>query len=322
MRRRLAFMFLVSTLSIPADAQVRQVDQRLGEAQQLLGREVQRKHIAGAVAVVTERGRTVLQTAIGSHETGGGRPMRTDTLFRIASMTKPVTSVAVMMLVEDGKIRLDDAVSHYIPEFASMFVVAPGSAESTRTPATRSITIRDLLTHTSGLSYVFLGLEPHGRLYEKCGLCEGLFDSPLTLAESTRLLARQPLAAQPGTKWIYSLSTDVLGRVIEVASGQTFDAFVTERLLQPLGMTDTHFVVPPDKVNRLAKVQRPRADHVAETVGEGLQRAGTARFTTTYQFAGRSRYRSGGAGLVSTAPDYLRFLKMLLAAVNWKESVF
>ena len=313
MRRQIALVIFVSGLAAPAIAQVRRADPRLTDAQQVLELAVRQKHIAGAVAIVTERGRTVLETAVGSHEVESGPRMRMDTLFRIASMTKPITSAAVMMLVEDGKLRLDDAVSKYIPEFAAMSVVVPGQGIQSRAPAERSITIRDLLTHTSGITYGFLGQDPHARLYEEAGLCEGLFDSPLTLAESTQRLAQQPLVAQPGTVWNYSMSTDVLGRVIEAASGQDFAAFIADRLLRPLSMNDTHFIVPATKLNRMAKVQRPGDNKIAETVGEGLQRAGMSTYTTTYQFPGRSRYRSGGAGLVSTAPDYVRFLKMLLS---------
>ena len=231
--------------------------------------------------------------------------MTRDSLFRIASMTKPVTTVGVMMLREQGRIRLDDSVAEFLPEFAEMHVVSPSTdGGSTPEPARRAITIRDLLTHTSGLTYGFFGQQPHAGLYEKSGLCEGLGRSQLTLADSVSLLARQPLTQHPGSGWQYGLSTDVLGRVIEVVSGQPFDEFVRQRILKPLKMHDTHFVVPEAKLDRLATLYRPGEDDRIE--------ANPDRAVTEMHDPGRSNYRSGGAGLVSTAADYHRFLSMLL----------
>ena len=180
--------------------------------------------------------------------------MRENTIFRIASMSKPITSVAIMMLYEEGKLRLNDPVSRFIPAFKQQRVAGEnGAIENAR----RGMTIRDLLTHRSGLSYGFLNAGPVGNGYRTSGVVDGLTTTDMTLAEGIDKLAAQPLMSQPGAAWNYSLSTDVLGRVVEVASNQPFDVFLRERIFKPLGMIDTDFVVTDAKWSRLATVYSP-----------------------------------------------------------------
>jgi CubicO group peptidase (beta-lactamase class C family) len=226
-------------------------------------------------------------------------------------MTKPVTSVAVMMLFEDGKLALDDPVSKYIPEFANPKVVA----EKGPRPASREITIRDLLTHTSGLGYD--NTEKIGGLYTKAGIESGVCRSSVSLDKNIRRLAGIPLLFDPGEQFNYGMSTDVLGLVVERASGMKLDEFIEKRICEPLGMDDTFFHVPAEKRGRLA------ATFVADgTDGAGLRELGDSeqirnsiwrvRMSPDHAFAPSHRYISGGGGLSSTAEDYLRFCQMIL----------
>jgi CubicO group peptidase (beta-lactamase class C family) len=273
---------------------------------------VERKEVGGAVGLLIRDGKVVYLDAVGSRDEGV--PMTADTIFRIASMTKPVTSVAAMMLVEDGKISLDDPVSKYIPEFKDPKVLVAGTAEkgSPETkPAASEITVRQLLNHTSGLTYRFFGGEL-GNLYAKAGVCDGLSEAEGTNEDNTRKIASQPLAFSPGTSWNYSLSTDVLGRVIEVASGRSLDAFFRERIFGPLKMVDTGFVVPPEKKARLAALFEAGPDKTAHRASDEAKTQGTLVYSASYPYSGPRTLFSGGAGLTSTATDYARFLRMLL----------
>ncbi|MDP2389158.1 MAG: serine hydrolase domain-containing protein, partial [Acidobacteriota bacterium] len=196
---------------------------------------VDRKEAGGIVTLIARDGKVVDVTAVGYQDVAGKTPMRTDTLFRIASMTKPVTSVAVMMLYEEGKLLLTDPASKFIPAFKSSRVLE-GAAEAP-VAARRGINLRDLLTHRSGITYGFINGGPVGGGYRKNGVTDGLAVTNMTLAEAIDKLAAEPLIAQPGAAWNYSLSTDVLGRVVEVASGMPFQVFIRERILKPLRMT-------------------------------------------------------------------------------------
>jgi CubicO group peptidase (beta-lactamase class C family) len=219
-------------------------------------------------------------------------------------MTKPVTSVAIMMLLEDGKLLLSDPVSRFIPAFREMRVLAPRASTSDgddagTVPAQRQITIDDLLTHTSGLVYGFAERGPVGEMYRKSGVYDGLGGKrPESLARQMELLARQPLKFQPGTAYTYSIGIDVLGRIVEVASGQSLEEFFRTRIFEPLGMRDTTFSLPAAKASRLTTL------HALEK-GALVRAAEQGNFTNVTYF-------SGGAGLVSTGRDYLRFAQMLL----------
>ena len=219
---------------------------RIGPAMQAY---VDDGRLAAVVTMVARRGQVVHWEAVGTRDTATGDPVERDDIFRIYSMTKPVTSVAVMMLVEEGKVALDDPVSKFVPEFADVEVLGDGGE---RVAADRPMTVEHLLTHTSGLTYGFFGDSAVDRLYNQA--------NPLTLAEDLedfgRRVAELPLIASPGARWNYSVSTDVLGRVVEVASGQAFDAFVEERILDPLGMDDTAFWVSEEKRGRFMATTR------------------------------------------------------------------
>ena len=269
---------------------------------------VDRRDVAGVVTLVRRDNKLVDIHATGYQDIESKTPMRTDTIFRIASMTKPMTSVAVMMLYEEGKLFLTDPVSRFIPAFKSMQVLEPKAEKPV--PATRAITIRDLLSHRSGLTYGFLNGGPVGNGYRKNGVADGLSITPLTLAEGIDKLAAEPLIAQPGAAWNYSLSTDVLGRVVEVVSGQPFDAFMRDRIIKPLKMVDTDFTVPEAKWSRFATVYSPDPAGGIRPMKDP-ETFGNATFSPIAYYKSRT-YFSGGAGLVSTAADYARFAQMLL----------
>lgn len=276
---------------------------------------VERQHIAGGVALLARHGKIGHLQAIGWRDAEAKKAMTPDTLFRIASMTKPVTSVAIMMLVEDGKVRLDDPVSKYIPEFKEPKVLVPNPRDAERyalKPATREITIHDLLTHTSGLTYRLWGRKPFAALYREGGVSDGLMHPQGTSADNVRRLAKQPLLFQPGSAWEYSLSTDVLGVVVEAASGKNLATFFRERLFRPLKMRDTFFFVPEAKRERLATVYLLGADRKLRPIGDKPVTLAELVISATYPCEKDGKYFSGGAGLVSTARDYTRFLQMLL----------
>ena len=269
---------------------------------------VDRRDVAGVVTLVMRDGKTVDVHATGFQDIGSSTPMRTDTIFRIASMTKPMTSVAVMMLYEEGRLFLTDPVSRFIPAFKSMSVLEQGSDKPV--PARRAITIRDLLSHRSGLTYGFLNGGAVGNGYRRNGVTDGLSTSTLTLAEGIDKLAAEPLIAQPGAAWNYSLSTDVLGRVVEVASGQPFEVFMRDRIIRPLKMADTDFVIPESKWPRVATVYSPDGAGGLRPM-QDPETFGNATFSPIAYYKSRT-YFSGGAGLTSTAADYARFAQMLL----------
>ena len=269
---------------------------------------VDRHEAAGIVTLVAREGKVVDVHASGFQDVESRTPMRPDTIFRIASMSKPITSVAVMMLFEEGKLQLTDPVSRYIPAFRSMRVAA---ADGSTTPATRQITIRDLLSHRSGLSYGFLNGGPVGAAYRKEGVTDGLTTTTMTLAEGIDKLAAQPLMSQPGAAWNYSLSADVLGRVVEIVSGMSFDAFLRERILQPLDMVDTSFVIPDSKWPRVATVYSPDGQGGIRPMKDP-ETFGNTNMSPVASYKAPKTYFSGGAGLTSTARDYARFANMLL----------
>lgn len=268
---------------------------KLKEARQAVQALVDQKEVAGAVLAVARRGKVVQLDAVGVMDVASGQPMKPDTIFRIFSMTKPVTSVAAMMLVEAGKIQLDDPVAKYVPEFKALRVHT-GKGDET-VAAKRAMTVRDLLRHTSGLTYGFFSATPVDKLYQT----HKILDRDDSLQDLVAKLGKIPLLHQPGTRFHYSVSTDVLGRVVEVASGQTLDVFFAERIFKPLAMNDTGFTVPNEKLARFA-----------------AQHAGARGALKVTETAAESRYRkpprllSGGGGLVSTARDYLRFCQMVL----------
>lgn len=255
--------------------------------------------IAGAVAVVARHGRVVYVQSVGMADIASGRAMSSTALFRIASMTKPITAVAVMRLIEDGKVRLDDPVSKFIPRFAAVRVYAGGgAAHPTLIAPKRAITIQDLLTHTAGLTYGFFGNSPVDSIYMASN---DVMNSAQTLAQFADSIAGLPLMFSPGERWNYSMALDVLGRVVEVAAGVPFDRYLDERIFKPLRMTETGFHVPAAQRERVVSVYARGADG---------RLAGDAKLDRLYT---DGQFLSGGGGLVSSVADYLRFAQMLAA---------
>jgi CubicO group peptidase (beta-lactamase class C family) len=269
---------------------------------------VDRHDVGGVVTLIAREGKVADVHATGFQDVESRRPMQVETIFRIASMTKPITTVAVMMLEEEGKLFLTDPVSKYIPAFKGQRVAEGG----TTVPARREITIRDLLSHRSGLSYGFLNGGPVGEAYRKEGVTDGLTVTSMSLQQGIDKLAAQPLMAQPGSAWNYSLSTDVLGRVVEVVSGMSFDAFLRDRIIGPLGMTDTAFVVPDPKWSRFSTVYSPDGNGGIRPMKDPEEAFGNAHLSQFAWYKGPKTYFSGGAGLTSTIQDYARFAQMLL----------
>lgn len=282
----------------------------LAEITTLMQAQVADEKLAGAVALVARRGKIAYLQVAGHQDREAELPMDTHSIFRIASMTKPITSVAVLMLYDDGLIQLDDPVSKYIPEFARPTVLRPGKTLDQAVPAQTEITIRHLITHTSGLTYHW---DTHlGHLYKAADITHGLVQDDSTLEEKMKKLARIPLLHDPGEAWTYGLSTDVLGRVVEVASGQNLKAFFAERIFEPLGMQDTFFFVPDGKLSRLATVYAPKPTGGLKPLGSELVVEGSLVYRADHPYEGQRRYFSGGGGLCSTVTDYWRFAQMLL----------
>ncbi len=283
---------------------------RLADITTLMHAQVQDKKLAGAVALVSRHGKIAYLEAVGKQDTETGEAMDTHTIFRIASMTKPITSVAALMLYDDGLINLDDPVSRYIPEFRNPSVLRPGQTPDQAAPACREITIKHLLTHTSGLTYQW---DSHlGPLYRAANITHGIVQDDNVLEDKMKDLARMPLLHDPGEVWTYGLSTDVLGRVVEVASGKSLQAFLAARIFEPLGMKDTHFFISDDKLTRLATVYASRPTGGLKRLDSELVTEGSFVYNANHPYTGRRSYFSGGGGLCSTVTDYWRFAQMLL----------
>jgi CubicO group peptidase (beta-lactamase class C family) len=280
--------------------------ERLGRMHRGMQALIDRKEAGGIVTLVARDGKIVDVHSNGFQDVESKTPMRESTIFRIASMSKPITSVAIMMLYEEGKLRLNDPVSRFIPAFKQQRVATEGGATEN---ARRGITIRDLLTHRSGISYGFLNAGAVGNAYRTNGVVDGLTTTDMTTEQGIDKLAGQPLMSQPGAAWNYSLSTDVLGRVVEVASGQPFDVFLRERIFKPLGMVDTDFVVPDAKWSRFATVYSPDGNGIRPM--KDPESFGNTHMSPLAYYKPGKKYFSGGAGLTSTIRDYARFALML-----------
>ena len=282
--------------------------ERIGAAVQ---RSIDDKRIAGALTLVVRRGQVAWLKAQGMEDREAGKAMRADAIFRICSMTKPITSVAVMMLYEEGHFLLGDPVSKYLPEFKNAKVlVQPATGAPYSIPATTEITIRDLLRHTSGITYQWNPVL--GPLYKNANVASGLLPYNGTLEDSVKRLAGVPLLFNPGERWEYGLSVDVLGRLIEVIAGKTLDQFLGERIFVPLGMKDTYFYPPDDKIDRLAAVYTYYPDKGLNRFPDTPITEGPFSYSADYPYRGPKKLFSGGAGLVSTAADYARFCQMML----------
>lgn len=266
----------------------------------------------GGAALVIRNNKIVYYKAVGFNDKEMKVAMQKDQIFRIASQTKAITSVAIMILFEEGKLLLDDAVSKYIPAFAKQQVLDKFNAADTSyttVPAKKEITIRELLTHTSGLGYAQIGSREANAIYAKSNITAGIGVKDDKLLDAMNRLAKLPLMHQPGEKWTYGLNTDLLGCLVEVISGMSLDEFFRTRIFEPLAMTDTYFSIPKNKAWRLAKLYRE--DSTGKLVKATANMLNGKTITPDYPLEG-STYYSGGAGLSSTIYDYAVFLQMLL----------
>jgi CubicO group peptidase (beta-lactamase class C family) len=257
--------------------------------------------LAGLITMVARRGQLVHFNTCGMADIKRETRMAPDTIFRFYSMTKPLTSTAIMMLYEEGRFQLDDPITRYLPCFKDMRVAVGGMRGKLETvPAERDITFRDLLTHTSGLTYGFMEATPVDAQYRERGV--DFQTSDKTLAEVVEIAADVPLIAQPGAEWNYSIATDVLGHLVAVISGKPFDQYLRERVTGPLGMVDTEFHVPADKLSRFAANYTIMPDGRLMLIDDPQKSI----------FGKQREICSGGGGLVSTATDYMRFCRMML----------
>ena len=269
--------------------------------------------IPGAVALIAHHGETVYHEVFGFQDIEQRTPMAQDTIFRIASMSKAITSVGVMILYERGHFLLSDPISDYLPEFEKprVLVKADGQGKVLETKeAAREITIIDLLTHSSGITYSFIDNELQS-VYKKAGVIDGVTGRPLRLEEQMMILAQQPLLHDPGEEFSYGLNTDLLGYLCEVISGKPLNQFLADEIFRPLGMSDTYFYLPEEKADRLATLYAVDDEGVLH-VSKGDE-SSIFLDNPRYPIEGAKTYYSGGAGLSSTARDYARFLQMLLS---------
>lgn len=294
--------------------------ERLARIDDLVKKYVDSQWIAGATIIAARNGQIVYQKAIGYADVSKKTPLTNESIFRIASQTKAITSVAVMMLYEEGRFLLDDPISRYIPVFGKPQVLDkfnPADSSYTTVPAKSEITIRQLLTHTSGISYAQIGTKEANAIYGKANITAGIgVENGRLLAPDMLKLAKQPLMHQPGEKFTYGLNTDVLGYLVEVVSGQPLDKFFRERILDPLGMKDTWFYLPASKHSRLVALHTEDSLKRVSVAGESLNRNG-AWISNYPNMPGT--YFSGGAGLSSTAYDYAVFMEMLRNGGMYKD---
>jgi len=260
----------------------------------VLSGEVASGRVPGAVALIARRGRVAFFESFGRRDPANGAPMTKDTIFRIYSMTKPIVSVAAMMLWEEGRFLLNDPIAKYLPELADLKVAVQRGTEIELVPQARPITVQDLLRHTSGLTYEFRGSGPVHKMY----MAAKIYNRHQSNADQVAALSKMPLLHQPGSKWEYSRSTDVLGRLVEVLSDLSLGDYLQRNILAPLGMIDTAFHVPMSEHARLAEAFAKDPD-----TGAGVQ---------LIHVKEAPGFESGGGGLVSTASDYARFLQLLL----------
>jgi len=281
---------------------------RIAKVDEMLEEAIQSGQVPGLVAMIVKDGKVVYHSAKGFADVGEGKKMEKNSIFRIASQTKAITSTAILLLYEEGKIRLDDPISKYIPEFANPQVLVSfryADSSYTSKPSTKVITIRHLLTHTSGLGYgVIDGDERIKMIYHKAGVVDLFTTENVTIGESVRRLAKLPLHHEPGTKYTYSEGLDVLGYLVEIVSGKPFDVFLKERIFDPLGMNDTRFYLNEAQGTRLVDV------HTYQ--GGNWITYPTTFYDPDYPKTGAKSFFSGGAGLSSTTEDYAKFLQMYL----------
>ena len=286
--------------------------ERLQRIDAVIRQYIDSNWIAGAIALVAKDGTVIYNKSFGYNGIKN-QPLQKDAIFRIASQTKAITSVSVMMLYEEGRLLLDDPISKYIPEFKNPTIIDKYNAVDTSyttLPAKREITIRDLLSHTSGIAYAQIGSPVMNAIYYKAGVTSGIgLPNGLLLGDAIKKLGSLPLAHAPGEKFTYGLNVDVLGYMVEVISGMSLNDFFQKRIFTPLGMKDTYFYIPPSKQNRLIVLQTEDKNRHTKKLDDITQLNGD--FYSNYPALNKTYY-SGGGGLSSTAYDYALFMQMLL----------
>jgi len=293
--------------AVPSEAGMS--EERLSIIDDMLNEAIGNKEIPGAVALVARKGKIVYYKAFGMADNTSNRSLKKDDIFRIASQTKAITSTAVMMLWEEGKFRLDDPISKYIPEFENAQVLDSLKEKDltyTTINVDKPITIRHLITHTSGIGYGYIdGDERIKKIYEKAGIVDLFTTEPLTIGANIKKLAKLPLHHHPGEKFTYSEGLDVLGYFIEIVSGMPLDEFFKTRIFDPLDMEDTWFYLPKEKHDRLVTIQTSKD-------AEWIRYTNPSVYDIDYPIKGAKTFFAGGAGLSSTAKDYATFLQMYL----------
>jgi CubicO group peptidase (beta-lactamase class C family) len=283
--------------------------ERLARIDQMCADAVKKGDLPGIVSLVARNGKIVHWKAYGMADNGAGRELKRDDIFRIASQTKAITATAVMMLWEEGKFQLDDPISKYIPEFKNPQVLKSftySDTSFTTAPAKSEITIRHLITHTSGIGYGVIDADERMKMiYHKAGITDAFTTKNITIGENIKKLAKLPLHHNPGEKFTYSEGLDVLGYFIEIVSGMPFDVFLKTHIFDPLGMNDTRFYQPEEKAGRLVAVQQKNQQ-------SRWEKYPVTFYDTDYPIKGAKTFFAGGAGLSSTAKDYATFLQMYL----------
>lgn len=287
--------------------------ERLKRIDRLLNEYVDSGRMNGAAALIVRNGKIAYYKAVGYDDVASKSVLKKDAIFRMASQTKAITSVAVMILYEEGRFLLDDPLSKYLPEFKNARVLETFNAKDssyTTVPAKRQVTIRDLLTHTSGIGYAQIGTKEANAIYAKAGVIAGIGVDKYILADKIKLLGGLPLFNQPGEKWLYGLNTDVLGYLVEVISNMTLAEFMKRRIFDPLGMKDTYFYLPEEKRSRL--VQLYTEDSTSwKAIKAPAKAYYNGELITNYPNL-PGTYYSGGGGLSGTIYDYAIFLQMML----------
>jgi len=287
--------------------------ERLARIDQAMNEYITKGYIPGAVALIVRNGKIIYEKSFGFSDIENKAPLKTDNIFRIASQSKAITSLAVMMLWEEGKFTLDEPISKYIPEFKNPKVLVwfnEKDSSYSAQPAKSEITIRQLLTHSSGISYAAIGTKEFNAIYAKAHVPSGIGigNTSDVLADKMKILGTLPLRHNPGEQWTYGLNTDLLGYFVEVLSGLSFDEFLHQRIFKPLGMNDTYFYLPKEKQSRLVSLYEFKKDKDNELVKASvIYDKVEPNYPNTL-----GKYFSGGAGLSSTIEDYAKFLQLFL----------
>lgn len=285
--------------------------ERLKKIDQSMNEWVEKGYMNGGAALVIRNGKIAYHKAVGYNDLDTKEPLQKDGIFRIASQTKAITSVAIMILFDEGKLLLTDPVSLYIPSYKNQTVMTsfnPADSSYTTVPAKRDITIKDLLTHTSGLGYAQIGSKEANAIYAKHNITAGLGVQDRTLLSAMTEMGKLPLMHQPGEKFTYGMNTDLLGCLVEVISGMSLDQFFRTRIFEPLGMKDTYFNIPASKASRLVNIYKETPEGKLIKANAGML---NSIANANYPLVPHTYY-SGGAGLSSTLYDYAIFLQMLL----------